>query len=231
VSGGIASFKSGEFEGNVTMRSSYSQIGTNSAESVIEIDGTHSELRDVSGIIPYSLDRFEAKSNISKIAGVYGFYTTSISPNKTIINFIGKPAVVSIVFEDNEEKMVTGSNITMTLDNAEIFSRQPFIVVNGISNFSQFYAFGDLYDKVRVLGSDLQIRGESTFNVKYADSSILIEDTSLRGYDSSRDGLYGIVEAVNLLKLDNLLKFETLSGILLLTIFYCLYNFYLLKRK
>jgi hypothetical protein len=230
VKGHIASFSNGIFTGNVTMQSTYAQITTNTANLSVNVDGNYSTLNDLSRIIPLNIDRVKINSNSSTISGIYGFYTLTTSPHNTTVSFIGNPAVVSLIYENNHEKLLYGGNITITLDNAKIISRQPDVFVNGSANFSQFYSYGELNDIVGSLGSDLESQGQTSFTIKYADKFMLSEDTQFSNPGNLRASHFDNGN-VNLINLDNLLKVDTFASILLLVILFCLYNFYITRRN
>lgn len=230
--GGIAAFREGTFSGDVNMLSTSSIVNTDTDISKLNIDGKSDIILGLKRIIPLTVDQVEMKTNNSTISGIYGFYAGITSPQKTVLNFIGKPAVLSLISINNEEKRIDGANITLTLDNSDIISRQPKIEVNGVSNFSLFYPYGELYDKFRALGSDLESHGKSSFNIKYADRFILIENAKLSGdYDTSWTDYFRGNENIKLLRVDNLIKIDTLSSILFLVLIFSLYNYYLTRQK
>ena len=232
VKGGVAAFKEGTFTGNVTIHSNSSIINTNTVFPSIEIDGKGTDLENLIQIVPLNVDQVETKSNSSIISGLYGFYAISNSPHETILNFIGNPAILSLINDNNEERLISGSNITITLDNADVISRQPKVMVNGVSNFSQFYSFGELNYKIGSLGSDLEITGNTSFDTKYADKFIWVEKTQLGGiYETEWTDYFRNNGNVNLLEIDSLFKIDTIGYILLLVLSCCIYNLYITKRK
>jgi hypothetical protein len=233
VRGGIVVFRNGTFTGDVTINSTSSTINTNSIHSLIKIDGTDSDIFNLSQIIPLHLDSVEIKSNSSTISGIYGFYTISYLPQVTVVNFIGNPAIISLLSEDGEERLIYGSNITITLDNAELLSRQPDITVNGISNFTQFHSPGELNNRLRTFDSHfVNIIGNSSFNTKYADKFILAEKAQFSGdVESKWTEYFKNNPTVNLIKAENLLKINTLGPIFFLVVLYCIYNFYFLNKE
>lgn len=232
VKGGSAAFRNGTFTGDVTMQSSSSKINTDTVESRINIDGIDSDLYNLSQILPLNVDQVQIKSNNSAISGVYGFYTMSIMPHETIAKFSGNPTVLSLLSDNGEESLITGSNITIRLDNADILSRQPIVIVNGVSNFSQFYSFGELNYKIGSLGSDLEVIGNTSFNTKYADKFIWIEKTQLGDkYETEWTKYFRNNGNVNLIEIDSLFKIDTIGYILILILYFCIYNFYITKRK
>ena len=232
VKGGVAAFRNGTFSGDVEMQSTSTTIRTNTVDSTITIDGREYEVSKLSQILPYQLDHVRMKSNSSTIAGVYGFYTLSQSPHQTVVTFVGNPVVISLIYDNDENQLIYGNNITIKLDNAEILFRQPKVTVDGISNFNQFYSYGELNDRLRTLNSDIQNTGKSNFQVKYADKFIVAEKVNLSGkYETALTGYFMENGDVNLLKIENLLKLETLSIILGLILLWGIYNFYITRRK
>lgn len=232
VKGGSAAFRNGTFTGDVTMQTSSSKINSNTVESRINIDGTDSYLHNLTQILPLNVNQVELKSNSSTISGVYGFYTMSIMPHETIAKFRGSPAVLSLLFDNGEESVITGDNVTIKLDNADILSRQPEIIVDGVSNFSQFYSFGELNSKIGSQGSGLAITGNTSFNTKYADKFIWIEKTQLGStYETDWTKFFRNNGNINLLEIETLFKTDTIGYILLLVLGCCVYNFYITKRK
>ena len=61
----------------------------------------------------------------------------------------------------------------MSLNKTNLITRQPDIFINGISNFTQFYAYGDLSEKLKILGKDLVFNGETRLNIAYSDNFII----------------------------------------------------------
>ncbi len=232
IKGRIAAFQNVALTGDVILESTSLTIDTNTHKSLINEDGKEFYLENLMQIIPLYVDKIQVKSNSSIISGHYGFYANSFSPNKTLANFIGNPAILSILSEDGEESLIYGGNITVELDNADILSRQPKVMVSGVSNFSQFYAYGELGDKVRALGLDLEVLGESSFNIRYADKFILVDHAQLDGkYSTYWTNFFSENPDINLLKLDNLIKLETIVCILLLVLIFIFYNIYITNRN
>lgn len=232
VTGGIGAFSNGTFIGNVTTLSTSAIINTKTVESIINIDGADSNIENMLQVVPWHVDQVKTNSNSSRISGMYGFYANSISPHQTALNFIGNPAILSVIYNNNEERVIYGSNITIQLDNANIIYRQPKVMVDGVSNFSQFYAYGELGDKIHALGTDLEVKGKSNFDITYADKFIMIDNAQLNSnYETEYTGYFRDNENINLLKVDNLFKVDTLSYITLLILIFCLYNVLITKRK
>jgi hypothetical protein len=227
-----AAFRNGTFTGDVTIQSTSSTIDTETIISKINVDGTNSDLSYLSRIIPLYVDQVKIKSNSSTISGVYGFYAALILPGKTIVSFIGNPAIISLSSLDGKEKIIYGGNITLTLDNANALSRQPDINVTGVSNFSQFYSYGDLNYKIGSRGSDLEITGKSQISTKYADEFILVDKINLDGeYETDWTDYFKDNPNVNLLDTRLLFKTETFGYILFLILMCCVYNVYISQRK
>jgi hypothetical protein len=232
VEGGIGAFSKGAFNGNVTLQSTSAIINTNTVKSKINVDGVNSDIENLLQIVPLNVDQVKIKSNSSIISGIYGFYANSFSPHKTVLNFTGNPSVLSIIYNNNEERRINGSDITIELDNANIISRQPKIMVNGVSDFIQFYAYGELGDKIGAIDIDLKVIGESNFDIRYADKFIMIEKAQLTGkYETGWTKFFRDDGDAILLDIDDLIKRDTIVYSLLLVSLCCIYNLYLTRRK
>lgn len=231
VTGGIATFSNAVLSGNITTITKSAIINTNTSDPIILIDDNfinhkNSNKTNLVQITPINLESIKIMSNFTDLRGEYGFYTHSEHPHNTIINFTGNPVILNLLYNNNDSQLIHGKNIIIITDNSEIVSRQPKIIVDGISNLTKFYTYGELNDKLRILGKDTTISGKINFNVKYADKFILVENAQFPTKDVvSWTDYFRDMEKLNLINLDNIVI------IMLFVIIFIVYNYYLTTRK
>jgi hypothetical protein len=142
------------------------------------------------------------------------------------MNFIGKPAIISLLLDNNHKINVKGKNIQININKINILSRQPKIVLNGITNFSKFYAYGDLNSKIRVLGKNLVTDGKVNLNIIYSDKFMISNGTSLNGkIISPQSTYYQNVESISIFKLSDI------TYITVMVLIFIIYNIYITNRK
>ena len=112
----------------------------------------------------------------------FGFYSTIIM-NQSTTTVVGKPARVLIESnnDNHNTEVVTGNEIQFNLGKSSILLRQPKVHSSGVADFKNFYAYGNLYDKIPVLGQNITTTGENSFEVDYSDEFTIISSASFKG--------------------------------------------------
>ena len=198
----------------------------------VNIDGNHFMLNDVSRIIPINVGNVTLKSDRGIITGGSGFYT-QLSLNQSSIHFVGHPATTLLIsFNDrstNNNTTITGKEVEINLSKSNVVMRQPKVTSNGIINFGNFYGYHELYRKIRVLGQDLIIEGQVTFNSEYSDKFTITRGLSFEGNIVRSQPIYPYNEfgsLANIFSSKNILVY-----IVIMSLLYLLYRFYINKKK
>jgi hypothetical protein len=179
VSGGVSAFRNAVGH-NLTVNSASASVLVKDPQILTIVDGDRYDLPNLKQIIPIDSSSFEGKSGKGIIHGFSGFYSTVNFPEKSEIKFIGSPTRLLLVFDDESPSIIEGNNVTFKVDSADIISRNPSITIRGQANFSDFYSYGDLYKKIKVLGKDLTTEGTVNLKVQYSDQFV-VGKTSIDG--------------------------------------------------
>jgi hypothetical protein len=226
VSGGISAFSKAILKGNISINSPSSLIFSDKSPISININNSKYVINNLRNIIPIDVNDVQIKSNNAIFNGGSGFYTNLTLQEPSTINFIGKPAIISLLLDNNHKIDVKGKNIQININKINILSRQPKIVLNGITNFSQFYAYGDLNSKIRVLGKNLVTDGKVNLNIIYSDKFMISNGTSLNGkIISPQSTYYQNVESISIFKLSDI------TYITVMVLIFIIYNIYITNRK
>jgi hypothetical protein len=227
--GGVTGFNNATFIGNLTLESSSAIINVDTSSIGVNIDGNHFILNDVSQIIPIYVGNVTVKSDRGIITGGSGFYT-DVSLNQSSIHFVGHPATLLINFKDRSTNTtISGKEVEINLSKSNVLVRQPRVTSNGIINFENFYGYRELYDKIRVLGQDLRIEGQVTFNSEYSDNFTITHGFSFKGNIVRSQPIYPYDEfgsIANIFSSKNILLY-----ILITSLLYLLFKFYINKKK
>jgi hypothetical protein len=228
--GGVAAFNNATFIGDLTLNSSSAIIDVDTPSVEVNIDGNHFVLNGVSQIIPIKVENVTVKSNRGVITGGSGFYT-QLSLNQSSIHFVGQPATLLIRFKDGStnNNTIIGKEVNINLSKSNVIARQPRVTSNGIINFENFYGYHELYKKIRVLGQDLKIEGQVTFNSEYSDKFTITHGLSFEGNIIRSQPIYPYDEFGSL---SNIFSPKNISLYILVTsLIYLLLDFYTNRRK
>jgi hypothetical protein len=229
--GGVAAFNNATFIGDLTLESSSALIDVDTPSIRVNVDGNHFTLNNVSQIIPINIGNVTVKSNRGIITGGSGFYT-QLSLNQSSIHFVGHPATLLISFKDkstNNNTTIIGKEVEINLSKSNVSVRQPRVTSNGIISFGNFYGYQELYHKIRVLGQDLIIEGQVTFNSVYSDKVTITRGLSFEGNIVRSQPIYPYDEfgsLANIFSSKNILLYIGITSLLFL-----LFNFYINKKK
>jgi hypothetical protein len=227
--GGVAAFNNASFSGDLTLESSSALIDVDTPFIGVNIDGNYFTLNNVSQIIPINVGNVTVKSDRGIITGGSGFYA-QLSLNQSSIHFVGHPATLLISFKDRSTyTTIIGKEIEINLSKSNVLVRQPKVTSNGIINFGNFYGYHEVYDKIRVLGQDLRIKGKVTFNNEYSDNFSITRGFSFEGNIVYSQPVYPYDEFGSLAKIfspNNMIIY-----ILITSLLYLLSKFYINKKK
>ena len=134
----------------------------------VKIDNNYSYVDNVLQVRPIKIQKLTVEGNDMIINGGIGFYTNALL-NSSKMQFSGNPAEVSLIYEDGRSLTITGNDIQINSEKSNMLLRQPKIVSNGINNFKNFYAYGDLSRDFKTIREDIKIEGPITFNIMYSD--------------------------------------------------------------
>jgi hypothetical protein len=231
VTGGVAAFSNASVIGELILESSSAIIGVDTPSIRVNIDGKDLFLDGVSQIIPINVGNVTVKSDRGEINGGSGFYTHT-SLNQSSIRFIGHPAILLLRFEDgntNTTTTISGKEVQINLAKSNVLLRQPTVISKGIIDFDNFYGYGELNNKIRVLGQDLRIEGKLTFNNEYSDKFTIIRGTSLEGnLVYYQQPIYPYNEVGSLA---NIFALPNIRYILTLLLIFVVFYFYIASKK
>jgi hypothetical protein len=228
ITGGVTAFNNATFNGDLTLKSSSAIISVNTPSIRVNNDRKDLTLSDVSEIIPINNENVTIRSNMGIINGGSGFYT-HVLLNQSLVHFTGHPAILSLTFKDGSTNIIVGKEIQINLAKSNILLRQPTVVSNGIINFINFYSYGELNNRLRTLGQDLQIEGRVSFNSIYSDNFTITRGTWLEGKLERSQPTYPYDELGSLAKI--FILPNTLQYIVTLLMIYLIFSIYILKKK
>jgi hypothetical protein len=233
TAGDVAAFDRVNFEGKIKVNSS-SGIIDNIGELPVNliVDGRKSVINDVKRIVPISIQGVAVKGDEGgMIDKGFGFYSTIIM-NQSITRVVGEPATVLI--ESNKDNhniaVVTGNEIQFNLGKSSILLRQPVVHSSGVADFKNFYAYGNLYDKIPVLGQNITTTGENSFDVDYSDEFTITSSASFKGntLPSRAELMYDYDE---LGSLANIFSLPYLNHLIVLCVLLGVITMYLMDKK
>jgi hypothetical protein len=199
VSGGITAFTDARFKGDINIKARSSIIMTDDSEVKLHIDGESKVFNNITHIVPSHINGLDVRTNDTEIYGYSGYYTNVLLHNSSILSLDGDPVILLVVFDNGEEMYVTGEKIQMSLNKTNLITRQPDISINGIANFTQFYAYGDLNEKFKILGKDMVFDGETKLKIVYGDNFMISKGSSFEGnIQSPLLNYYTNIEFINL---------------------------------
>ena len=188
-------------------------------------------LNDISQIIPINIGNVTVKSDRGIITGGSGFYT-QVSLNQSSIYFVGHPTTTLLItFKNkstNNNTTIIGKEIEINLSKSNVLVRQPRVTSNGIIDFGNFYGYREIYDKIRVLGQDLRIEGQATFNSEYSDKFTITHGFSFEGNIVRSQPIYPYDEVGSLA---NIFSSKNIPIYIMITSLLLLFNFYINKKK
>jgi hypothetical protein len=236
VTGGVTAFGNVTFSKNLTMTSPSAIISIQNPSIMINVDGRNLRLSNVSSIAPINVQNITIRSKTGGVIdGGYGFYTRA-ALNQSLVNFVGHPAVLSIISGTQGQKtttnnIITGNKIQISLGKSISLLRQPRISSSGIASFSNFYAYGELYSTLRSVGQDLRVTGKVTFISDYSGQFTVAHNTSLDGTIVHSPPLYKYDELGNLYDIFGLPNMRHLIALAIVFISLGIYGFRSEKTK
>ena len=229
VTGGVVAFNNATFSGDLSFESSSAIIDVNSDSIRAAIDGNNLILNGISQVLPINIENVTVNSDGGVIKGGSGFYTDVSLMNQSSILFRGNPAILSLSFKDGSKNTtISGKEIQINLAKSNVLLREPTVASNGIINFDNFYGYGEMNDKIRVLGKDLRIDGKVTFNITYSGIFTITRGFSLEGNLIRSDPIYHYDE---LGSLANIFSLSNIRYVLTLLLIFVVFNFYIFNKK
>ena len=164
----LMAFKNATHVGNTQIFSSSAMIFLNNTSVVVNTDGDNLEFDNVNKIFPINVEKLILNNHGVVIDGGNGFYSR-VFFNSTEVKFSGEPSVISIHFQNGDETIISGNEIQFNLTNSSMLIRQPTIITDGMTKFTDFFAYRDLYKELRVLDENFQFLGNLTYKTKFSD--------------------------------------------------------------
>ncbi len=228
-SGNIAAFDKANFSGNIDIKANSSLIFPDHTKIEMLVDGKRYTFFNLTQIVPILINGTDIRTSSAEIDGYSGFYSSISLNNKSDLNLYGDPAILSLVDAKGEENYISGNNIQIFLNKANTISRQPTILIDGVSIFKQFYPYGHLANKVQTVSTDLVVDGKINLKILYGDKYIISNVTSLEAnFRTSLPDFYTTIETITLL------KWPDIGYVLLVAFILIVFNIYrskYVKRK
>ena len=224
VSEGITAFTDAKFKGDINIKARSSIIISDDSEIELQVDGESSVFNNITHIVPLYINKLDVRTNDTEIYGYSGYYTNILLHNSSILNLDGDPVILSLVFDNGEEMYVTGEKMQMSLNKTNLITRQPDISINGIANFTQFYAYGGLNEKFKILGKDMVFDGQTKLKIVYGDNFMISKGSSFEGNIQSP-----LLNYYNSIEFINLFQWPDIGYIFILASFLIVFNIY--RRK
>lgn len=228
VSGGVAAFKDAEFVGNITLQTSSALIKLNSSRILVNLGTKNFVMNDVKEIIPIdtkTIGIWDSTGGVLKQG--LGFYSRIVL-DAPLFKYNGNPSTISIVFTNGSTLTLKSKEIQIYLPKSDIILRQPSILVNGIVYFTQFYAYGELSNKLKSLGADLKIDGKVYLRNQYSDEFTVTQGITLEGKISGIPQKYSYNELSNLL---DIFQYSNIRHILAILVIFIVIDIFILKRN
>ena len=180
VAGGVAAFNKATLDGDMILDSSSAILNVERSPVQFNVDGRGFFLNNLSKLLPINIDNLTLNSNEGIIDGGSGYYS-HVFLNQSTLNVKGHPAILELNFKDGSTRTLSGNEILVNLTKSNMLIRQPGFELVGEANFDNFYAFGELNDKVRKSGQDMKINGNVAFNIEFADKFSLTKGMRFEG--------------------------------------------------
>ena len=234
ISGGVGAFETAIFEGDTEFHTSSGIVHNIDTLPIdLYVDGKRSTVENVSKVIPIDTEKVTIKGvSGGVLEGGYGFYSL-FSSNKSSLITAGRPSIILLEFansdnESNSSTVVAGNKIRLDLKTSSILLRQPKVFSNGISDFKNFFAYGELNNKVPALGQDFKISGRSSFSIDFSDKFAVIDNASF-------DGKFLTEQRVNpyneLKSLSSIFSLQYARHVILVVILVSVAAIFLLEKK
>jgi hypothetical protein len=203
IAGRVGAFEHAAFGGDLSIKSNSAIIKPSSMSITIRINGQESKLENISQIIPINSSSVSINASKGIMSGASGFYST-VSLDQSLISFTGEPVRLMLKNSfENQTSEIRASNIEISLPKADVLIREPQIDSTGITTLNNFYGYGELYEQLGVLGSNLIVSGETSFRVDYCDKFTMISDLATNGRIIRSHPLYGYDELGSLIDLSS----------------------------
>jgi len=203
----LASFKNMTFVGDTEIIGSSSILFLNNTSVLLNVDGVISELENVDRILPIKIDEVTLNNQGGVIDGGLSFYSKTFF-NSTEVKFTGEPSKILFNLNNGDETIISGKNIQLNLSDSTILIRQPIVIIDGITKFTDFYSYRDLNKELNVLHEDILFQGKLTFKTKFSDEYHIILNPSFEGIISQIESKYTFDEIENLKNILNSLLFN-----------------------
>ncbi len=176
----LMAFKNATFVGNTQIDSSSAIIFLNNSSLLVNADEDNLEFHKVNRIIPIYVEKFILDNQGAVLDGGYGFYS-KVFFNTTKVKLSGDPSVISIYFQNGDETTISGEEIQFNLTNSTMLIRQPTIITDGITKFTDFFSYNALNKELRVLNENIQFLGKLNFKTKFSDEFTTAINPSFEG--------------------------------------------------
>lgn len=206
--GGDFTFNNLHATGNLTFTSS-SIISKIDSQINVNIDGEGYNYKDISLILPVSVGKSTIKTTEAVLENGTGFYSRILMNSSNVV-FQGSPTIVSLVSKDGDIKKIQGNQIQIDLQKSANLIRQPSIQVDGIMEFVDVIAHGELEKKLQLNlkqisqvgdsgGGDLKVEGFGNFTIKFSDDYSFAHKVTFEGKKEFSENIYPYDELKNLL--------------------------------
>lgn len=200
VSGGVVTFKNATFNGDLVLKSASAVVNVDSPYLTIKTDGNSSNFNNVSKIIPINTDETVIKSHGGIISGGIGFYA-HVLLNQSSIQLSGHPTALLLTYNNGTTSTLSGNEIEISSEKSDMLIRQPRVESDGVTKFENFYAYGELNDKLGALNERLLVSGKVSYDSRYSDIFTIAHNSSFAG---------GISHSVQILPFDELTSLENI---------------------
>lgn len=211
VKGGIISFRSMNATGQFSARSESSTVIPYSQKVDIIQDGKKSVFKNVEMVLPIAEEYSTVKSKGFSTLKGNGYYFSGVFKNG-FINYFGHPARILLKLPTDTVNL-EANNITLAVPNGDISLRQPSVNAIGTISLNNLYAYGDLNNEIRSLGTNAKISGTANFKVQTSDVYTVAAGTKLSGHLVRDPPLYSYNDVYNLSQLFNFNNFRHIVAI------------------
>lgn len=182
----------------------------------VDVDGKRNNHKEISLILPVSIDKSSSKTIEAVLEKGGGFYSKVIMNSSNLV-FQGDPAIVSLIAKDGNVTKIEGQLIEIELPKSINLIRQPTVEIEGTAEFEEIVAQGALEKKLRTAGGkhnrlldswsqDMTVNGYANFSIKFSDDYSFVDKATFIGKKEYALPIYPYDE------LNNLLNFFTFSN-------------------
>ncbi len=227
VSGGVATFKNATFNGVLVLKSASAIVNVDSSYLTIKSDGNSSNFNNVSKIIPINTDETVIKSQEGIISSGEGFYARVLL-NQSSIQLAGHPTTLLLIYQNGNTTTLSGNEIEISSEKLDMLIRQPRVESDGVTKFENFYAYGELNQKLGALNERLLVNGKVSYDSQYSDIFTIAHNSSFAGEISHSVQVLAFDE---LGSLENIFTVQNLPYMLIIALVIILGNVIVYHRK